>query len=131
MDPEYASAYNSRCLAYIHVGFNDKALSDCSRLIQLKPDFTSHIKHRLAYLYDQRGIAYKEQHVYGQALRSFNKAIEVEPDDARAYFNRGLILFGAKYYDKGWIDINKAQSLGLKIDPEDLAKLKKISAKVE
>ncbi len=43
--------------------------------------------------YGNRGFAYKKRNDQKNALRDFNKAIELDPADARSYFNRGLVHF--------------------------------------
>ncbi len=35
-------------------------------------------------------IAYSEQDKYAQALADFNRAIQISPQHAQAYYNRGL-----------------------------------------
>jgi len=58
------------------------------------------------------GYAKAELQDYRGAIQDHNKAIELNPNDADAYFGRGLakILSGQK--DDGCLDLSKAGELG-------------------
>jgi len=62
--------------------------------------------------YNNSGNAkYKLQDYKGE-IQDYNKAIEIDPNHAFAYYNRGLtkILLGQK--DNGCLDLSKAGELG-------------------
>ena len=42
--------------------------------------------------YINRGNAYRNLNLYDKAFESYNKAIELKPDDFRAYVNRGIVF---------------------------------------
>ncbi|WGK68225.1 tetratricopeptide repeat protein [Candidatus Haliotispira prima] len=54
------------------------------------------IKELLAKLYNNRGGLYKEQAKPEEALAHFNKAIELDPNNANTHYNRGI-----SYYEQG------------------------------
>jgi len=64
-----------------------------------------------------------------QAISDYTKALEVNPNYALAYYNRGRSYYYKKEYDKSWEDIKKAQDLGWKIRPEFLDDLRKASGR--
>lgn len=69
------------------------------------------------------------RHQYEQAISDFNKALEINPKYADAYYNRGYTYYLKEEYEKSWEDINKAQDLGFKVPPKFLDDLRKASGK--
>ena len=53
---------------------------------------------------------------YERAIEDFNKAIELKPDYAEAYVNRGNSYLGLEEYERAIEDFDKA----IKIDPKDV-----------
>ena len=41
--------------------------------------------------YSNRGISYDNMDQYPRAIEDFDKAIQLQPGDAAAYYNRGLV----------------------------------------
>ncbi len=62
--------------------------------------------------YLDKGVDKYNKGDYSGAIQDFNKAIELDPNDAEAYGGRGLakILLGQK--DSGCLDLSKASKLG-------------------
>jgi hypothetical protein len=54
----------------------------------------------------------KKKDYYG-ALDDYSKAIELEPDFAEAYFNRGLTRIYLNDINGGALDLSKAGELGI------------------
>ena len=46
-----------------------------------------------AKFYVDRGIAYGEKGEYDQAIADFNRALEVDPKIASAYYNRAMVYY--------------------------------------
>jgi tetratricopeptide (TPR) repeat protein len=66
----------------------DKAISDYSKAIELKPDFADAYYNRgLAYF--RKGSSYNFE-PHKKAINDFTKAIELQPDFADAYYNRAV-----------------------------------------
>lgn len=80
---------------------NDEAL-------QLYPDPVFFIR---------RGVAFKNIDQFDKAIADYNKAIELKPDYADAYYNRARALDLKGEYDKAIADYNKAIALNAN-DPE-------------
>lgn len=73
-----------RGLAHYKLGQYEQALEDFKRDIRLFP--------KLARSYNAAGQAYFDQEEYQRALIEFNRAIEADPGDPLAHYNRGVAL---------------------------------------
>jgi tetratricopeptide (TPR) repeat protein len=70
----------------------------------LKPDHTE--------AYTWRGINLGELKYYQQAIKDFDKAIELEPRNGRLYFFRGNAYQQFTRGNQGWEDLKTAARLG-------------------
>ncbi|HEC56454.1 MAG TPA: tetratricopeptide repeat protein [Candidatus Syntrophoarchaeum butanivorans] len=68
-----------------------------------------------AKAYYNRGLVYAEQEKYDEAIKDFDKAIELNPDDAEAYHNRGIAYTKLGEYDEAIKDFDKA----IELNPDD------------
>lgn len=64
---------------------------------------------------------------YDRAISEFDRVLEKNPRDARAYYERGLVYYNKGEYDKAWQDVQRAQSLGYQVQPEFLKLLSEVS----
>ena len=55
--------------------------------------------------------------------------VQTDLDDADAYTNRGIAYLKTGQYDKAWEDVDKAQDLGYKINPQFLKILQEASGR--
>ncbi|MFZ3090716.1 MAG: tetratricopeptide repeat protein [Nitrospirota bacterium] len=53
----------------------------------------------------------------------------IAPNDADAYYNRGVAYYLKQEYDRAWEDVYKAQGLGYKVHPEFLNDLRNASGR--
>ena len=74
--------YINRCSAHNKLGNYKQAIDDCSRAIEIKPDYI--------YAYYNRGNAYDSLGNYKQAIEDYGRAIEIRPNYSEAYNNRGV-----------------------------------------
>ena len=74
-------AYFYRGRTYGNAKDYGQAISDFTKVIELKPDHTE--------AYTWRGIHLGELKHYQHAIKDFDKAIELEPCNGRLYFYRG------------------------------------------
>ena len=88
---------------YLITGDYERAIVECSKAIELKPDYAE------AYLL--RGEAYYMNDNYDKAIADCHKAIELKPDYAEAYSTRGVVYGEKGNYDKAITDLNKAIEL--------------------
>jgi tetratricopeptide (TPR) repeat protein len=70
---------------------------------------------RLTSAHFSRGLAYAKKGLYNEAIKDYNKAIEIGFDDrtkyAAAYNNRGYIYFDLQKYNEAIKEFNKAIEL--------------------
>lgn len=115
---DYPSAFYNRGIVYASdAQFIDNAISDFTHAISLDEQYLPAIKQRAkcyltkqnwqqalfdasivllrtsdAELYNVYGVAYHALHLFDQALESYTEAITLDPNYARAYYNRGLLF---------------------------------------
>ena len=132
-------AYGNRGACWMQKGkeYNDKALSDLNKAIQLNPlddalynnrglvlgdkgnlsqqfaDYNKAIKlnPRSGSAYSNRGVFWAKKRDYNRAIADFNKAIELDSCDSKSYFNRGLVWKKKGKYDLAIADFTKAIEL--------------------
>lgn len=66
-----------------------------------------------AYLYYDRGNVYIDRRDYLHAIEDYSRAIEIDPNLAEAYYNRGLAHLSLKHEAEATSDLSKAGELGL------------------
>lgn len=115
LNPDFNYAYRDRGLTHNMAGNYDQAISDFNKAIQLRPD---------AVAYYGLGSAYSIKRDYGQAHSEFNKAIKLDPNYGDAYYKRAWTCYFLGKYNEAWEDVQKAESLGITINPKFLAALK-------
>ena len=104
LNPNDASAYYNRGLAYDNLDKNDLAIADYSKAIELNPEYGDAFKN-LAKNFSRRGD-------YRRAILYYDRAIEINRKDADAYYNRGDAfsrLGNSNYANE---DLKKAAKLG-------------------
>ncbi len=100
---DLAATYSNRGIIYAANGKYERALSDHSQAIKLKPD--------LGQAYINRANAYFHTLNYKKALADYNLAIEAGGSKIHiAYFNRGLTFAKMKRIDEA------LQSLGIALE---------------
>ena len=66
----------------------------------------------------EKGTAKYNLQDYSDAISDYNKAIEINPDHAEAYYNRGIAKINLGQKDSGCLDLSKAGKLGHSQDYE-------------
>jgi tetratricopeptide (TPR) repeat protein len=115
IDPRNAKAYYKRANAYDGKGKHDQAIADYTKVIEIEP--------RNAEACYRRGEAYYFKKEYDKAILDYSKVIAIEPRNAEAYYERANCYFFNNEYDKAdkaLKDVQKAQSLGYKVEPSTL-----------
>jgi tetratricopeptide (TPR) repeat protein len=94
-----SAAFNRGYVAFDKKEY-DKAISDYTEAIRLKPDN--------AFAYNNRGYAYDAKKDYDKAISDYTEAIRLKPDYAISYNNRGNAYGAKKDYDKAISDYTEA-----------------------
>ena len=103
INPNDATTYCNRGVAYREKGEYDRAIKDYDKAIEHKPDY--------AAAYCNRGVTYRKKREYDRAIKDYDKAIEHKPDYAAAYCNRGVTYRKKREYDRAIKDYDKAIDL--------------------
>jgi serine/threonine protein kinase len=140
LDPEDATTYNNRGLAYQSLEEYEKALADFNYAIKLNSRFVAAYYNRAHTNYDLmeyekatadfnsvlaldpnlppgycgRGNAYNKMKNYQQAVSDYNSALSLDPEYTEAYARRGNTYFMLGDFRKAIKDFERA--IGL--DPE-------------
>ncbi len=115
--PHKARAYIGRGSAYIAQGKYKKALIDFKTAVAIDPK-TKYALSNLAASYLQEG------HLK-EALGLYNRAIDNDPTELKAYFGRATTYGYLKEYDKARADVQKIKVLGTTLDYERICKILK------
>ncbi len=107
LNPENASAYYYRGIAYGDKGDYGRAIADYDTAISLDPKYTD--------AYNNRAWAYFKWGKAAKGLPDANKVIELDPKYAPAYDTRGHIFEALDRKDEAIADFRKA----LQLDPSN------------
>lgn len=102
LKPDDFIAYRGLCSAFGELGNYPKAIKACDRAIKLNPQPLQYIL---------RGEIRVNMGDTTEAIKDFNKALRLEPDNPLAYRKRGEARTTEKNYDLALEDLNKAISL--------------------
>jgi len=80
LNPNDATAYSNRGVAYGSKGAFDRAIADYTKAIALKPNVA--LAYTLAYT--NRGYTHEKKGDKEQAIADFRKALEIDPSDQYA-----------------------------------------------
>ena len=84
-------------------GGHEKAISDFSKALDLKPDYVE--------AYYGRGAAKLKIGKFKEAIDDFGKVLEIDPDYVKAYYSRGFARLSLSKYKDANIDFKKALEL--------------------
>jgi len=95
LKPEEPSAHNNLGMSFFKKGDFDDATNEYTKAIQnIKSEnkgneFDFELKDAIASYCNNRGLAFYHQRKYEEAKQDFDEAIDLNPQDATYYFNRG------------------------------------------
>jgi tetratricopeptide (TPR) repeat protein len=118
-NPNYAEVYNNRGNIYMAEGKLERAIADFNKALEINPNY--------ATVYCNRGLAYENQGNLQRAILDYSRAIEINPDFAQAHYIRAIANFKKQEYGDSQRDLDRAQTLGYKIDPDFVEQLKQAS----
>jgi len=101
------SVFVFRAMAKYYAGDFTGVIFDCEKAIALKPS-----KDILLEAYNYMGRAKLNLENYDDALKDYNKAIELDPSYAWTYLNRGSVEIKLNLQKEACSDFHKAKDLG-------------------
>lgn len=102
-EPQTAYQYVDRAMEHVDAAQFDCALAACSEAIRLDP--------RLASGYACRGGVLRNQFEYVKALKDYDKALSMQPENGDFYYNRSLVHYGLENKAQAFADLEKAIEL--------------------
>jgi tetratricopeptide (TPR) repeat protein len=114
LDPERVRAYLYRATAYNTMGDYELAIADCARVIEMAATGDardSDIDSIVVEAYIQRAYAYYKIGELNSALTDCDSAIDIDPEQPYAYFNRGLVYKGLGMKAEAISDFEKSITL--------------------
>ena len=103
LNPNRASLYRERALAYRQNGEVELAIADFDEAIALDPKF--------AAPYHERGLALAAKGDLDRAILSYSTAVRLDPSDAQARLDRGLAFVARGQADDARADFEAALAL--------------------
>lgn len=112
--------YYDRGLSKANLQDISGAIADFTKGIEIKPDANAYLcrgnfKYQLEDFYGAKAD-------YNKVIEINNKALEINPKDARSYYFRGLAKLSLNQKESGCLDLSKAGELG---DKEAYDEIKK------
>ncbi len=126
IDPNYALPYYNRALLMQSFRGNELAIADYTKAIKISPLFVMAYlnRGRAYYDYDSMATDYGVNTLnaltgakidntknYQQAIADYTAATNLEPTNALAYFQRGIVHYRMKNYDQAIADFTQAITL--------------------
>ena len=96
-------AYYHRAMDYYIRGMLDEAFADCSRAIELDPEY--------ANPYYRRGKVHYDQGRLDEAIADYSRAIEIDPDDANVFYLRGDVYYDQGKFEKAIADYDQSRKI--------------------
>jgi tetratricopeptide (TPR) repeat protein len=126
VDPNYALPYYNRGLLMQSFRGNELAIADYTEAIRISPLFVMAYLNRGRAYYDYHptatdygvntvnaltGEAIDNRENYQKAIADYTAAINLDPTNALAYFQRGIVHYRFKNYDQAIADFTQAITL--------------------
>ena len=107
---DYAAAYNNRGVTYHNKGEFDRAIENYNKTLEFEPDYTEAYNNRRT-AYSGKRMAYYEKNKSEFGI-DYTEAIQRNPGDPSAYYNRGEVFLRLKLWDKARSDLMIAKNMG-------------------
>ncbi|NLD57936.1 MAG: tetratricopeptide repeat protein, partial [Methanomicrobiales archaeon] len=118
LEPRYFEAWDKKADALNRAGELSEAKKVSEKSLEINPDYVrgwinrGQILYNIGYYYeDVVGDQKKAEEYYLEQLLAFEQAVQLEPGNAEAHFNRGYALAGMKRYDEALAEFERVRSL--------------------
>jgi len=116
LDPTLADAFGNRALLYYNTKRFDEELADIDRYLRLRPED--------AEMMNMRALALIDLNRLPEAESEFDRAIQISRSSGAFYLNRSHLYQRTGRKTQALDDAQRAQSLGVKVDPQYLNSLR-------
>ena len=141
--PEMPDIYEHRGKAYVGIKQYDMAITDYTKAMEIVKkeleatksqnedrSFKNRLKIakfevRLIAIFSDRANTYVKIGQNDKALADYNEMIELNPEGGKAYAYRSIAYHNLKKFKEAWSDIQKAESLGYRVDNKYVEKVRK------
>jgi tetratricopeptide (TPR) repeat protein len=103
LDPDNATAYLHRGIAFLESGQVEQALQDFTASLQ---------REQSAFCYYNRALAWMAKKDLERSLRDLDEAVRLSPEDAENYNLRAIVHSGLGDQERAIADIERAIALG-------------------
>lgn len=117
--PDVSKYYDARGLAYFRLGSFEAAIEDFSKVLELGEDARAYYnravsRQKMVEMYDD--LPRREiETLLTQAVEDYGKAIELDPEEADAFYNRGNIHLDRQEYREAIDDYTR----GIALNPDE------------
>jgi protein O-mannosyl-transferase len=115
LNPTLTDAFGNRALLYANTKRFTEELADIDRYLRLKPHD--------ADMMNMRALALIELNRLPEAESEFDRAIQISPSTGAFYLNRSHLYQSTGRKTQALADAQRAQSLGVRVDPQYLNSL--------
>ncbi len=116
IDPDLASTHRYRGYVYLEMGKFAEAIADFTRSVALGLANA----HLVSHCISSRGYAYWQMEQFDHAMADFTEAIRQDPNNAFAFYCRGVSYERAGDRTKAIMDFAQARKLGYRRSKEDI-----------
>ena len=109
------AAYSNRCLVHLLMDLPQLAVEDCTEVLQ------PNSAHKRMQFY--RGLAYYRLAQYDNATADLTHYLQQSPQDAQAYYNRGLAVFAQGDVERALDDYHQALKYASTLNPLEMSNL--------
>ena len=114
-NPNFEGVYCNLGVLYMSMGKNEEAMDAYKKAVAINPSFEN--------TYYNMGVLYVQMGKPEEALEMYKKTLELNPEHPQANNNIATLYFKMKQYVLAIKHIDKAASLGFKVDPKFLDEL--------
>lgn len=116
--PDFILAYHYRGIARFRMNDFDGALEDYNKALQLGQNVEMDVIQAKKFglnasaLYFNRGVVFQKKGDYQSAIKDYDQSIEIDPSNAKTYYNRAIAKMALSQADEALKDLEISSRLG-------------------